>query len=273
MQSFVIDLISSEDVCSFRGRAQDGCIAETFACDLLWPDGEQRRSYLKCFTKDRYLGVVNEITGYVIARACHLPVPEHAGIVQLSATLIDSLGMPVDEIYPYAFAVSEAPGSSPNSRFNNLPHELTVRLTRQLLSGWHGAPRLIAFDDWAANEDRNLGNFLIKDEKNAFIIDHSNLPVRLMWTDQCLDPSGIYKNQMMAIMTYEHGLPFDAAFVTRAAKSHPDAFASAKTELDYWWGAFLGSDPARLDSIDNFFQTRAKQGEERLSHTLHLLAV
>lgn len=273
MQSFVVDLISSDEVCSLRGRAQDGRMAETFACDIRWPDGEQRRSYLKCFTKDRYLGVVNEITGYVIARACHLPVPEHAGVVQLSETLIASLGIAPNDVYPYAFAISEAPGSSPNSRFENLPHELTVRLTRQLLSGWHGAPRLIAFDDWAANEDRNLGNFLIKDEKNAFIIDHSNLPVRLMWTDLCLDPNASYRNQMMAIMSYEHGLPFDSAFVTRAAKSHPDAFATAKSELDYWWGAFLGPDPARLSSIDNFFHTRANQGEERLSHTLNLLAV
>lgn len=273
MQSFVIDLISSDEVSSLRGRTEDGCMADTFACDISWPKGGQLRSYLKCFTQNSYLGVVNEITGYVIARACHLPVPEHAGVLQLSDELIVKLGVDPKEVYPYAFAISEVPGTTPNSRFGNLPIDMAVRLTRQLLSGWHGAPRLIAFDDWAANEDRNLGNFLIKDEKNAFIIDHSNLPVCMMWTGQCLDPRGSYNNQMMSIMSHEHGFPFDSAFVTRAAKSHPDALASAKSELDYWWGAFLGQDPARLRSIDNFFNVRANQGEQRLSHTLHLLAV
>lgn len=273
MQNSVIKLIGANDVCSLRGKAQDGAMAETFACDILWPDGEQRRSFLKCFMNSRHLGVVNEVTGYVIARACHLPIPEQAGIIKLNDTLIDALGISDEDVYPYAFAVSEAPGSSPNSRFENLPVPIAARLTRQLLGGWHGAPRLIAFDDWAANEDRNLGNFLISDDKNVFIIDHSNLPVCLQWTDQCLDPNASYKNQMMAIMAHEHGLPFDAAFITHAAKSHPEALATAKAELDYWWGAFLGQDAARLNAIDHFFSTRASYGVARLSHSLNLLAV
>ncbi len=41
--------------------------------------------------------------------------------------------------------------------------------------------RLIAFDEWLNNEDRNLGNFIITPNNNIVVIDHSNLPCEMLW--------------------------------------------------------------------------------------------
>jgi hypothetical protein len=43
------------------------------------------------------------------------------------------------------------------------------------LNKWPQTARLIAFDEWVANEDRNLGNFIITPNNNIVVIDHSNL--------------------------------------------------------------------------------------------------
>nr|WP_299244079.1 hypothetical protein [uncultured Halomonas sp.] len=176
MSQTEIELMGPETICSFRGRTGDGAMAETQRCDIVWNDGERTRGFLKCFSADHHLGVVNEITGYILSRACGLPVPRRAGIVALSQTLVDGLDIRGCQagIYRYAFAISEAPGKTPNTLFDGLNDYAKAILTRELLDGWHGLSPLLAFDDWSANQDRNLGNFLIDDKKSVYIIDHSN---------------------------------------------------------------------------------------------------
>ncbi len=49
------------------------------------------------------------------------------------------------------------------------------------LSKWPQTARLIAFDEWVANEDRNLGNFIITPNNNIVVIDQSNLPCEILY--------------------------------------------------------------------------------------------
>lgn len=250
-------------------------MAETYACDLLWADGVQERSYLKCFASERALGVVNELTGYLIAKACSLPVPSRAGIVQLNQDLIEQLQIKncSNGVYRYAFAISESPGRSPNSIYENLPLPVMLEATREVLKGWRGISPLIAFDDWAANQDRNLGNFLIDGKGEIFIIDHSNMPVDICWTHTTLDPYVSYQNKLMQIMTYDGQVPIEEGFVIRAAERHPDVYNMVKDELAIWWKAFLGQDYDRRAALEFFLQYRADNGCDRLSQNFSTMPV
>lgn len=275
MTNSSIELLEADSVRRLGGRTADGRMAETYACDISWEDGTQGRGFLKCFPASRSLGVVNELTGYLIAQACGLPVPQRAGIVQLSQTLIDSMNVKncPEGVYRYAFAVSESPGRSPNSIYAGLPEAVAVAATREILKGWHGLSPLMAFDDWAANQDRNLGNFLIDDKGEIFVIDHSNMPVGICWTADVLVPEGRFRNILIEIMTLGGSIPIEEGFVVRAAERHPDVYNSVKDELRTWWQAFLGNDPSRREAIESFFRNRAENGSDRLSQTLSIMPV
>lgn len=275
MKESPIEILTPQRVRSLRGRTLDGNMAETYACDIAWGDGTQARAFLKCFPSSRSLGVVNELTGYLIARACGLPVPERAGVVQLNQSLVDSMDIKncSGGVYRYAFAVSEAPGQSPNSIYAGLPENIAAIATREILQGWRGLSPLMAFDEWAANQDRNLGNFLIDEKNEIFIIDHSNLPVDICWTSESLVPEGNFRNILIDIMTLGGMVPFEGGFVTRAAERHPEVFQSVKEELKAWWQAFLGNDPSRRAAIESFFHDRAKNGSDRLNQKLSTMPV
>lgn len=275
MKKSAIEILNSQCVRSLRGRTRDGLMAETYACDISWEDGEQSRAFLKCFPSSRSLGVVNELTGYLIAKGCGLPVPQRAGIVQLNQSLVDSMDIKncPDGVYRYAFVVSEAPGRSPNSIYSDLSENLAVIATREILKGWRGLSPLMAFDEWAANQDRNLGNFLIDEKGEIFIIDHSNIPVDICWTSESLVSEGNFRNILIDIMTWGGQVPIEEGFVVRAAERHPEVYQSVKEELKTWWQAFLGNDPSRRVAIDSFFQNRAENGSDRLSQKLSTMPV
>ena len=45
----------------------------TWLTDIKWNDGVECKSYIKLFPADRELGFINEITGFLLAKACDLP--------------------------------------------------------------------------------------------------------------------------------------------------------------------------------------------------------
>jgi len=270
IENLKVEFIQPESIRSIRGRTGDGMMAETYGCDVVWSDGSQQRAFLKCFPECRKLGVINEITGYLIARSCSLPVPDKAGVAKLSDEILASLNIEVcTRIYPYAFLVTESPGSSPNSLYPNLHNAAKAKLARHVLKGWPALCPLIAFDDWGANPDRNLGNFLIDGSGEIYIIDHSNMPVGVSWTPSELVVDKKYRNCLIDILTFDGAVPFEAAFVVRAAEGHLMAYNDAKDELSFWWRAFLGNDPKRCHAIEGFIRERASKGKDRISQ--HLL--
>ncbi|WP_438767938.1 hypothetical protein [Kushneria sp. TE3] len=241
-------------------------MAETYGCDVNWADGTGGRGYLKCFPQSRHLGVINEITGYLTAKACSLPVPKKAGIVELNDDLIASLQLAGGtDLCRFGFIVSESPGKSPNSFYPHLPVEVKARLANQTLTKWPSLGKLIAFDDWLANPDRNLGNFLIASNDEIYIIDHSNLPIGINWQAADLVVNRHYQNMMIAILSVDGSLPIHPSFVVAAAGDHPDAYAVAKEELIFWWNAFLSTDMPRRQALENFVEVRAGGGSTRIA--------
>ncbi len=60
----------------------------------------------------------------------------------------------------YGFAKMMADGSTPNAIIKcTAPMGIFCKFHLYGLNKWPQTARLIAFDEWVANEDRNLGNF------------------------------------------------------------------------------------------------------------------
>ncbi len=87
-----------------------------------------------------------------------------------------------EECFEYGFAMMMADGSTPNAiiKCTALMGILQIPSLWMLLNKWPQTARLIAFDEWVANEDRNLGNFIITPNNNIVVIDHSNLPCEIL---------------------------------------------------------------------------------------------
>lgn len=76
-----------------------------------------------------------------------------------------------------------ADGSTPNAiiKMHSPDEDFANSIFMDALNKWPQTARLIAFDEWVANEDRNLGNFIITPNNNIVVIDHSNLPCEMLW--------------------------------------------------------------------------------------------
>ncbi|SDZ99960.1 hypothetical protein [Alkalimonas amylolytica] len=250
----------------------EGRTASTLLVSVVWDDGKSRRTYFKMFHKSLPLGLLNEITGYLLAKSCGLPLPTHAGIIKVPKGLIENQ----DDFLPHAFVVSEAPGKTPTTIC-----QLTDPITNQQLNAVMGMlrdwPKLndtIAFDDWAANTDRNLQNIVVDGPGKIYLIDHSNLPVKPNWSASDLQPHEKYRNILVDILqiVQDGKLPQKRAIAV-AATQHSDAYNNIIDELEYWWEQFLSADSSRRKAIDDFLRIRAADGHSRLSSNFYLMAV
>ncbi len=247
-------------------------MADTYLCNIRWADGNVARGYLKRFTRNKKLALVNEVTGYLLGKACGLPVPNKAGFIK-TPTDVFPQGEPLNPFEEWAFVVISVPGDSPGSFYNeNLISECKALMN--LIANWSKVSDTIAFDDWTANEDRNLGNAIIAGKDEVYLIDHSNLPIRLCWAANDLDPSYQAKSALVQNLNWAESTPLPIkAKISTAAKTHKDSFKSILEELSAWWDVFLGADPNRRKALESFLSTRANQGPSRISQNYNMLAV
>ena len=250
----------------------EGRTASTLLVSVVWGDGKPRRTYFKMFHKSLPLGVLNEITGYLLAKSCQLPLPTHAGVIRVPKGLLENQ----DDFLPHAFVVSEAPGRTPTTIC-----QITDPITNQqldavmgMLRDWSKLNDTIAFDDWTANTDRNLQNIVVDGPGKIYLIDHSNMPVKPNWLASDLQPYEKYRNILVDILQIAQSgtLPQKHAIAV-AATQHSDAYNDTIHELGYWWGQFLSSDPSRRKAIEDFLRIRAAEGHSRLSSNFYLMAV
>ena len=137
-----IEVLSQASFKSVLGRPNEGQMALTLLCLVDWPDGVQRQSYVKIFTREESIGVFNEVLGYLLTKSNDLPVAPKAGILILPDGVIDSIDKPVS---PIAFVSSKVTGHSPASYYN-IGDMIKFESLRRILDGWEKLHKTIAFD-------------------------------------------------------------------------------------------------------------------------------
>lgn len=270
MEKTCIEILSQHSLKNIYNRSFYGDMAQTFSCNIEWSNGETLRSYIKRFPQENKLGILNEITGYIIAKGCELPIAQHAGLIKLSPQVFNGN---ISETEEWCFIVSSVPGELPATLYHaDMISECQTMMN--LVAAWSKVSDTIAFDDWTANEDRHLGNILVAGKDKIYLIDHSNLPITLNWQAKHLNPAYQSSNILAKNLWGLQATPLPVkSKITLASQKHKDVFARTKDELYYWWDILLGNDMARLNALKTFLEVRAHSGCQRISSNFNLLAI
>lgn len=269
LKNELIQVLSEIQLEAILAKPSEGLIADTHICNINWNDGKTTRAYVKRFKSNEQLGLLNEITGYILARHSQLPVPLRAGLIKINPLAFKDSSL----FGEWAFVISEVSGVTPGSYYSN--GALTeCKSLMDLVASWSKVCDTIAFDDWIANEDRNLGNLVVAGRDNIFLIDHSNIPFVLNWTAQMLDPQRESKNALASNLWALQSTPLPVkAKISSASKNHETSYSLAINDLKYWWGILLKSDQQRVHALNDFLEKRAKNSQTRISNNFGLLAV
>lgn len=269
MENTCIEILSPSNLSAIYAKQTSGLMAETYACGINWSNGNHTKSYIKRFSKQRTLALVNEVTGYIIAKYCDLPVPKYAGLIQ---TIPEQFADDSDQFNEWCFVVSSLEGTTPAS-FYEIQDLRTCKTLMNLVASWEKVTDAIAFDDWVANEDRHLGNIMVAGRNKIYLFDHSNLPITLNWHPSQLDPNynakSILTNNLYALNCTP--LPVRSQ-IAHATSSHACVYDRIKCELNYWWDLLLAEDPIRRQALEHFIGSRAYLGNSRVCDSLRMLA-
>lgn len=260
-----IEVLPQSSYKSVLSRADEGLVALTYLCLLDWPDGQKRQSFVKIFHLHEGIGVFNEILGYLLTKFDGLPVASKAGILILPEQLKNEIGKPVASV---AFVTSRIEGKTPSSLYK-IKDMLNFKALYEVLENWEKLDQTIAFDEWVANQDRNLGNVVISTNKSVTLIDHSNLPVVLNWTPAMLDTTLFPRNVLGEVFRANPSLPQKMEILS-GASGQRKAYDGAKEEIFYWADNLLNA--TQKSEVMKFLEVRAEQSKIRLSKKYGVLA-
>lgn len=265
MMRTTIELLNQASLKSVLSRPDEGLTALTLLCLVEWPDGVQRQCYVKIFSQMQGLGIFNELLGYLLTKAEELPVAPKAGMIVLPDELKAEIKFPV---VPIAFLTSRVNGNSPSS-FYKLGQVLQFESLCKVIDSWEKLPQTIAFDEWVANQDRNLGNVIIDANFTVTLIDHSNMPVDLDWTIPMLDADIEPRNVLSDFFRKTPNLPQKMEII-RGASKQASSLNLVRDEIMFWAERLL--DNEQRENLMLFLERRAKFSNARLSKKYGLLA-
>lgn len=266
----IVKILSMDKYIAPLQHAPDGKMAATHLANVKWVDNKPGRFYVKVYPRCHTKGLVNEITGYLLAHAAGLPQPERVAVIQIPKEIIEENfkgDFSISGDFAWGWA-SEECGMTPNTHLN-VNDLISYERCIDDLKNWKLFPALLAFDDWVANQDRNTGNVTIKGHKDFHIIDHGNVPVSENWTAAMLIKDQLYVNKLLeGLYDNNYPLPLSAAMINESKKHH-DAFNQVSIELIKWWGALL--DNSSLLHLQDFIESRSLLSTKNIKNRTGLL--
>lgn len=156
---------------------------------IKWPDGVIRDSHLKIPLAQPGLPcrhLINEAVGWLLARACGLPVPPVAGYMLLEAEQLLDAHPDLDKHAASGGALAWVCSTEPATVLR-LTRSEAEQLVLDEIREWAHAPGTAALDEWIANADRHAGNLLRRAPKDFVLIDHDNALTGAHWLDDWLE--------------------------------------------------------------------------------------
>lgn len=210
-------------------------------------------------------GLVNEITGHVVAQHFGLQVPEPAFLAEIPIKKLPMRELPAQHawlkklakstaIYP-AWCTIEVNAPTPWHHFGPAGSQAIV----DDLNKWPQLPSAIVFDHIIANVDRNLRNLLRTGKSTYCLIDHGQLVTSGHWTSDQLKPEGSFRNRLS-----EFTVPAKPA----EALANSMVFAAEEFNLtgpgtagaQPWWSKLMS--PGDALAFDKFLATRTNYATE-----------
>lgn len=177
-------------VASFGRRTPEGRDSETYKAKLAFRP--PITAYVK-FSLDQRQPIA-EIAAAQLGRALGLNIPEPLLVFVDTARLPKSSAFH-DSGPQWTFASAQF-GSRPMS-VEHL-YRKDEDTYRQVMERWNQYEKTAAFDEWMANEDRNLGNLVYSAEKRTVaLIDHGRCLANTYWPDSLNDPGFSVSNALV----------------------------------------------------------------------------
>lgn len=191
------------------GATSGGISANTYLSEVEWPDGEVLDTYVKIFKYgDRDKEIINESFGYVLANNVRLRQSTRAALIKIS--IEDFPADQQDEFankngYVLGWATVSLTGKNLKSlHFKNAPDATLGEWHKysHALMKWPAFPKLIAFDDWIGNIDRNPGNLVFIKDSDFAIIDHGRIFGVVDWRFEPVNPNNNCPNLMLGMFKF-----------------------------------------------------------------------
>jgi len=220
-------------------------------------------------------GIVNEVTGWLMADALKLPQPQAAYLIHVP---LSSLAQPLpdwmrqikrDKAQHYwAFASARIDAQNAAKAFPKRPDKMIGDILR-----WESLFGAVALDEHIANTDRHLNNLLRLGKGQYALIDNGRLAVENTekdWQIERLDPNRNFRNTLSERCWQDKPDRATASAVIAEGVRHPDALGTVRDELEAWWRDLIFDDADR-DAFRSFITERAALLSELLSTRYHLL--
>lgn len=265
----IVSLLSEHDYLGPLAVVPDG-IGHTHIARLRTPHHPAEQVFACTYPQRTHpRSLVNEITGYLIAAALSLPRPAHAYLVPAPLGVLLKLHphLEVDDVFNGLFPVwctSAIEGKTPKYHFRAVDDP---RFLEDLM-GWECFADAAAFDEWAANVDRNWGNLVRRGKHDYVLIDHEDLCTGRAWLGDLLCPDDAYRN-ILEFFAHRAGKHHTNSGMLHASRLHAPSLLKVLRELLYWWKIFLP--PDEFDAVRRFVITRAYRSESLIRKRYHLI--
>lgn len=243
-----------------------GQIGATKKASVLWDDGIPRKSYVKVYQPDeRCRKLCNEALGFIIGKSLGLLQPDQAALMPIPSFVkpeFDSVADIYTNHQVWAWVTTEC-GDSLKAQFriksNPQDHEKQknnefLYECLNFLAKKEGLSPIIAFDDFIANDDRNIGNLVITLEGHVGVIDHGEVLGRIDWL-LCLPhllDNEYFNNTLLNIVSSYSPNQFQIRGASvQAYNEHSNAFENSKKDLEYWLRVLL-----QLSNKDDSYQEK-----------------
>lgn len=245
---------------SYLGPCEESGIEPSHVASVAFRDGISRRAYVKLYP-EHSRGLVNEVTGYILAKALGLAVPDRAAVILMPRNAIpdppDWLS-PSESLVP-AWCTQAIDGKSIKFIYSLTMDNLDARIgpiVNELLRSTDTVD-VLAYDDWVANVDRNLGNLLRLGRCRFAVIDHGQILSGPIWRREDLKAADPYKNVLRTLLKKQATDPMFQAKILQASAAHSGALTSALTALVEWWDILLT--PEDKAAALQFLELRASE--------------
>ncbi|WEV48131.1 hypothetical protein OZX61_07480 [Acinetobacter sp. ESL0695] len=279
----------------------EGQMGVTRKASIEWDDGTIRKCYVKVYPSiNRIMKICNELTGFLLAKTLGLKQPDSAALIPLNKIYYSDY-LPAIDINNtetvWAWITTEC-GSSIKGVFqlNNIEelYEQDPIGTQQkiahafnLICDQKNLPELIAFDDFIANNDRNIGNLVMVGDGEMGIIDHGEILGRIDWIKNLpsLDKKQIFNNHLLNILDGQATSSKDFSKFNLKHKAvesknhHKNCFITTQELLITWWGNLLevsnipiNEHQKYIDTLHEFLHYRSHQSSIIFANRIGLVA-
>jgi hypothetical protein len=229
-------------------KPNDGILSICFEGYLLLPEG-RRRAYFK--TDPSAYAMLNEEIGYMLAKSANLPQP-NAGRIWIQGAVLhefDPKRWPDSTKPGLCWVTYEAkdrsgkPAPSIKAKLNiSSSTPITPELTK-LITGIFSKlkllARLIDFDAWVANIDRNIGNILLTSPDSFVLIDHGAILGGPLWPAALHSNPDAYAKNMILDHIYSPAKDTLSLPIKNAIVKECDALVRAYDDSSAWLNQIL----------------------------------